>query len=400
MNGTQNKEDKKMAKLSSGFSGLVFGCLAVLALAGCESIRPEGFSIEGMGISFDGNRELREPERAGEFATFVHPELRRIEEVPALIVFPSDIDKVFLTKQMLWGTHETVASVPVASLIKKQFLRAVSEHFHPLVGDQQPAIRVEVNVLGIILSREEGAVKSEVTVNIRIRDEVKNLVCHDKRYYAQAAMPWDGGELIPDAVYKSIQDVAASFLVDIASDRTLIARLEGISPDAAKVRKPSFKSFEIKPKNSSDVVTGSCKLSCNDWDEGRAANWLRAQLERRCENQLGVEAARVRLVYDKSEFVGAEREWHVEFTAFARSEMVLNYNSTTLSGTCVADFGLMGKSAEKAADALKDYVMQEMDKRAGVQRSGAKGPKAQVRFDDFKTDQRYALTYCSFRLVY
>ena len=377
-----------------------FGTFALLFAVGCESVKPEGFRIEGCGISFDGDRELREPVRAGEFVTFVFPELRRIEEVPAQIVFPSDIEKVLMTKQMLWGTSETVAAIPVASLVKRQFLHAVSEHFHPLVGDQQPAIRIDVAVLGIIVSRDEALVESEMTAKITIHDVVKNVVRHEKIYRSDARMPWDGGALVPDAVYKCVQNVAAAFLKDIAANRTLIAQLEGISPDAAKVRKPSFKTFEIKPKNDSDVVKGTCVLACNDWDEGRAANWMRAQLEQRCENQLGVEAARVRLVYDKSEFVGSAREWRVTFTAFARSEMVLNYDSTTLSGTCVADFGLMGKSAEKAADALKEYVMQEMDKRAGVQQSGATGPKAQVRFDDFKTDQRYALTYCDFRLVY
>ena len=374
--------------------------IGVLFLLGCESVKPEGFNIEGMGVSFDGKRELAEPVRPGEYATFAFPELRRIEEVPAQIVFPSELDKVYMTKRMIWGTSETVAAVPVAALVKGQFLHAVSEHFHPLVGDQQPSIKIIVDVLGVIVTRNEGTVKSEITVNIVIQDVLKNVTCHEKTYRGVAEMPWDGGNLVPDSTYKCVQNVAATFLKDIAADRTLIARLESVSPDALKVRKPSFKSFEVKPKNDSGVVQGTCVLACNDWDEGRAATWLRAQLERRCENQLGGDASRVRLVYDKSAFKGDVREWEVSFTSFARSEMVLNYDSNTLSGTCVADFGLMGKSAEKAADALKAYVMQEMDKRAGVQESGREGTKALVRFDDFKTDQRYSLTYCSFRLVY
>ena len=347
---------------------ILFACCAVagmVLISGCESITPAGFSIDGTDVSFDSKRELMEPIRSGEFATFKFPELRRIEEVPSQIVFPSELDKVYMTKRMLWGTSETVA-----------------------------------DVLGIGVRRNEGMVKSEITVNIAIYDVLKNVTCHEKTYQGVAEMPWDGGGLVPDSVYKCVQNVASSFLKDIAANRTLIARLEGISPDASKIHKPSFKSFEVKPKNDSGVVRGTCILACNDWDEGRAASWLRAQLERRCENQLGVESSRVRLVYDKSAFKGDTREWEVSFTAFARSEMVLNYDSVTLSGTCVADFGLMGKSAEKAADALKAYVMQEMDKRAGAQESGREGGKALVRFDDFKTDQHNTLTYCSFRLVY
>ena len=369
-------------------------------LCGCESMKPEGFSVNGTDISFDNRRELKEPERAGEFASFVFPELRRIEEVPAQILISDNVENALINKRMVWGTSVTVASVPVATLLRRQFLQAVSEHFHPLVGDQQPAIQVEVEVLGIILTRLEKTVKSEATMRITIKDVAKNVVCHEGIYRGKSEMPWDGGELIPDSVYKCVQDVAAAFLKAIAKDRTLIARLEGISPDAATIKKPAFKTFDIRPKNDAGVIQGTCVLACNDWDESRAANWLRAQLEQRSVNQLGVEAARVRVIYETSSYDGEKREWSVAFSAFARSEMVLNYDAASKSGTCVVDFGLMGKPAEQAADALKAYVMQEMDKRAGVQQSGSEGAKAQVRFDDFRTDQRYSLAYCAFRVVY
>lgn len=369
-------------------------------LCGCESVKPEGLSWVGTGFSFDSDRQLKEPERAGEFSSFVFPELRRIEEVPAQLVFSDHVENVLLNKRMLWGTSETVASVPVASIVRRQFAQAVSEHFHPLVGDQQPAIRVNVDILGIILTRLEGAVRSEMAMRITIKDVARESICHEEIYRGKSEMPWDGGDLVPDSVYKCIQEVAAAFLKDIAKDRTLIARLEGVSPDAATIRKPAFKSFDIRPKNDDGVIQGRCVLSCNDWDENRAANWLRAQLERRSENQLGVEAARVRVIYETSSYDGERREWNVVFSAFARSEMVLNYDAVSRSGTCVVDFGLMGKPAEEAADALKAYVLQEMDKRAGVQQSGSEGAKAQVRFDDFKTDQRYSLAYCAFHVVY
>lgn len=375
--------------------------LSVVALfCGCESVKPEGFTWEGTSFSFDNRRQLKEPERAGEFSSFVFPELRRIEEVPAQFVISDHVENVFITKRMLWGTSELVASVPVSALVRRQFTRAVSEHFHPLVGDQQPAIRVSVDILGIILTRQDGRVKSEATMRITIKDVAKDVVCHEKVYRGKSEMPWDGGELIPDSVYRCIQEVAAAFLKDLSKDGTLIARLEGISPDAATIKKPAFRQFDSRPKNAAGVIQGTCILSCNDWDEGRAANWLRAQLERRAENQLGVEAARVRVIYDASSYDGKTREWHVSFSAFARSEMVLNYDAATKSGTCAVDFGLMGKTAEKAADALKEYVMQEMDKRAGVQQSGGEAVKANVRFGDFKTDQRDSLAYCTFRVVY
>lgn len=390
-----------MKKLRCGVSVLALGGLAVLWLAGCESIKPEGIGIEGVGLTFDGDRELVEPERANEFATFVFPELRRIEEVPVQITFPSPVEKVVMTKRMLWGTSEKVATVPIAALVKSQFMHAVSEHFHPVTGDQQPSIKMVVELMGVVMTRNESRVKSQATVRITLLDVSKNnAVCLENVYSGSSELEWDGDNIVPDSAYKCIQALAESFLKDLASNSTLIARLESSTPDAATIRKPSFEKMDVKPKNDSGVVRGECVLACNDWDEGRAANWLRGQLERRCENLLGVDASRLRVVYDKYSYDGAAKKWMVSFSAFARSEMILNYDAVTMSGTCVADFGLMGKSPSKAADALKEYVMQEMDKRAGTQETGKESAKAVVRFGDFKTDQRYALTHCSFRLVY
>ena len=388
-----------------GFATKACGsCAAALVLAvlvcGCESVKPEGFSWKGTDVSLDSDRLLVEPERAGVYEQVSFPELRRIEEVPVEFVFEGEVEKVLLTKRMLWGTTVTVAIVDVRDVIKRQFLQAVSGHFHPLVGDQQPAVRIKVETLGVFLERKGDAVTSEMTMRFELQDVGKNAVCHEKVYSGEAKLPWDGGALVPEAFYKCIQALALNFLKDIAGNRTLIARLEGVSLDPATVRKPSFRSCDMKPKNAAGVVCGSCVVACNDWDEGRVANWLRSQLEQRCENQLGVESSKVRLVYDKSAYAGEKREWSVDFTAFARSEMVLNYDPVTMSGTCIADFGLMGKGAIEAADVMKEYVLQEMDKRAGTQQTNKDTPKAQVRFDDFKTDQRYALTYCAFRLVY
>ena len=388
-------------KTNSVIGNLAFAAAVAAALAGCESIKPEGIGIEGIGLTFDGNRELKEPERAGEFATFVFPELRRIEEVPVQITFSAPVDKVVMTKRMLWGTSEKVATVPIAAIVREQFLHAVAEHFHPMKGDEQPSVRMVVDLLGIVMTRMESRVKSQITVRIVMRDALKgDAVCMENIYSGTSEMEWDGGDLVPDSAYKCVQALAESFLRDLASNRTLIARLESATPDASTIRKPSFEKLDVKPRNKAGFVCGECVLVCNDWDEGRAANWLRGQLERRCENQLGVDASRLRLVYDTCSYDAGRKAWSVSFSAFARTAMILNYDAVTMSGTCVADFELMGKTAEKAADALKEYVMQEMDKRSGAQQTGKESAKAMVRFDDFKTDQRYALTHCSFRVVY
>ena len=199
---------------------------SLVSMLGCESVKPEGFGVEGIGITFDSSRELSEPERAREFVSFALPELRRIEEVPVQITFPSCVEKVVMTKRMLWGTSEKVATVPIAAIVKGQFLNAVSEHFHPLVGDLQPAIRMSVELMGIVMTKKDSRVKSQATVRITLTDVSKNdTVCLENIYSGTSELEWDGGDLVPDSAYKCIQSLAESFLKDVASNRPLIARL-------------------------------------------------------------------------------------------------------------------------------------------------------------------------------
>lgn len=374
--------------------------VALLFLCGCESMKPEGFRFTGTSISLDGDRMLHEPDRVADYAPFVFPALRRIEEVPSHIEFSSDVEYAIITKRMLWGTTQKVATVPVRKLIKGQFLHAVSEHFHPLSDGRRSAVRIMVDVLGVVITREEQSVSSRVTLGIKIEDIARNHICYEKTYVGTSSREWSDITLVPESVYHAVQNCTSEFLRDVAGNSQLIARLEDVAPDAKSVRRPEFLQFELKPADSAGVVRGVCRAKCNDWDEGRVAGWLRGQLERRCENQLGVESARVRVVYESSAFNSENRTWDVSFAAFARSEMVLNYDSVTRSGTCVADLGLMGVGAEKAADRLKEYVLAEMDKRAGTVSSGDARAKAVVRFDAFKTDQKYNLIHCPFRLVY
>ena len=143
---------------------------AAFLMSGCESIKPEGFSWEGTWFTLDNDRLLREPERAGNYETLSFPGLRRIEEVPVEFVFEGEVEKILVTKRMLWGTTETVATVDVRDVIKQQFLQAVSGHFHPLVGDQQPAVRIKVETLGVFLERKESVVASEMTMRFELQD--------------------------------------------------------------------------------------------------------------------------------------------------------------------------------------------------------------------------------------
>lgn len=380
-------------------------CILVLsaALCGCEtfeSVTPEGFSIAGTGVSFDAKRELQEPDQTPEYVPMSYAELKRIEEVPTELEFDICAETAQMTKNMLWGTVEVVGTVPIGSIVRRQFGNALSEHFHPIRDDQQPSLKLVVRPCMVVIKKlAADRVSCDAEFKVALTDIAKRETLFEEVYRHFSENAWDGIS-VPEAVYRSVQGSAADFLKALSRKTGLIARLEGASGEGQGVRKPEFAEYSMCPAQEKGVFSGVCRVSCNDWDSVRVANWLRAQLEMRCRDQLGVEASRVRVVYDKNDYDDRARAWSVSFRAFARSAWVLDYDAGTRTGVCVADLELVGKSAKDTAEAMKAYVLQEMDRRGGVVTSNSGGGRAQVRFADFKTDTRYNLVRCTFRLVY
>lgn len=381
-----------------------FGILSLCVLLnGCgtlESVRPEGLSFVGNGVSFDARRNLLEPEQTPAYVPFAYDELKRIEEVPTELEFDICAETSQITKTMMWGTVENVGAMPSGSVIRKQFVNALSEHFHPIDDDRQPVVKITVRPCMIVTKKTASDRAScDAEFKITMTDVAKSQILFEETYRHFSEDAWDGVS-VPAAVYKSVQGAAADFLKALSRKSGLIARLEGTSAGGDVAKKPDFIDYLMRPGREDGVFSGICKVSCNDWDSVRTANWMRNQLEKRCCEQLGIEKSRVRVIYEENRFDAETKVWTVSFRAFARSAWVLDYDATSRAGMCVADLALVGKSAADAADVMKSYVLQEMDRRAGTVASGVASGRAQVRFADFKTDTRYNLIRCTFKLVY
>ena len=378
-------------------------CLLAGVLAGCESldsVTPEGFSVDKAGFSFDASRDLPEPDQIPEYAPLSYAALRRIEEVPTELRFDVCDETAQITKDMLWGSVGVVGTVPFGSIVRRQFGNALSEHFHPIDDGRRPQLKITVRPCMVVIRKTAAdRVLCDAEFKVVMTDVVNRKVLFEDVYRRRAENAWDGLS-VPEAVYRSVQGAAADFLAALSKQSGLIARLEGAAEAVEGAKGPEFVDYSLRPGQEKGVFTGTCQTCCNGWDSVRAANWLRTQLETRCRDQLGVEFSRVRVIYEENAYDAATKVWKVSFRAFARSAWMLDYDAVTRTGVCVADLALVGKSAKDASEAMRGYVLQEMNRRAGVVTSDSVGNSAQVRFVDFKTDARYNLIRCTFKLVY
>ena len=113
----------------------------------------------------------------------------------------------------------------------------------------------------------------------------------------------------------------------------------------------------------------------------------------------GIEPERVRIVYDGEDYDAKTKRWAFRVRTFARTRIALSFDKTTRHGVVTGDLELMEMNVGQASEALKRFVQDEMDSRAGkVSRETPKG-QAELRFDDFVMDKTYNLVTIRFRLL-
>lgn len=343
---------------------------------------------------------LAEPEQLPALAIPKIAVLSQIEEVPIESDFSNCPDESLLTEQMPWGTVEPVAVVRTGTVIKRVFKETLARNFrHPSVG-QLPRFKIEVYPQSFIIHKLQGARSScAARIYVGVWDcEGREWVCKNS-FSAYSEDAWDGLS-VPISIYRCIQSCACDFLRAIAACPQLVAACKRTQVKAPEpIKEPELDAFTLQASATEGVLVGVCRVSCHGWNATRTAEWLRTRLEDRCRDQLGVDASLIRVVYEKAEYDKDAAVWSVDFRSYARTAWVLDYDAQTRVGICAVDLELAGMNAREAGEAMKAYVMQEMNRRGLVVSDRHAGGGAEVLFKDFQTDARYGLVRCSFKLV-
>lgn len=376
-----------------------FGRLSLVVLvgivAGCASLKTELARSVGIARSVPA---LSEPEKLPAEMSGPPQNAGMRSDVSVVFDYSNCSQSVLLTEDTPWGTVVSVASVPLRDVVRRQFESVFAGFFRSPGNAEGPDVAVNVVSTRTILKKSgQGSVRSDIEFSVNMTDSDGQTILPSKRYQAAGEGRWDGSS-VPLPIYQCAHEVACKFFADI-SKRHVVEKLEGLKDEGVEVREPVLLAFEMKPSSEPGVFSGSCRLACNDWDASRAANWLRTRLDDRAQDQLGVPLERVRVIYEENVYDAKKSEWHVRFKAFARVPWFLEYDRFSRTGVCAADLELARLSAQQGAEKMKEYVMQEMNRRGIVYEDGKPVDGAGVRFDEFKTDKRYNIISCAFRLI-
>lgn len=198
--------------LKNGFA-LVLAALA----AGCSTVEmlPEPKTIP-MTVDSYGIRGLSE----------------RIGDVPTALEISECVDSAVITSRGFSGVASIVACFPVRKLVEREFGKVVAVNFRPPLPDEEPRLQIRVRTRRIGVERVHSKVACDMNFDIELTDlrgERKQIF--RKSYRMSASGVQRNKEVIPDAVYACVQNLARDVLEDVSKSELVISRIMGLLDD-------------------------------------------------------------------------------------------------------------------------------------------------------------------------
>lgn len=368
-----------------------------------EVFAPGGLS--GLLTSQTAQRKLVEPKFPPEADNYEGMSAYRTLDAPVQLNIPDRdlVCAVVCTMNDLLGTRYTAATIPVGSIIEREFGKVRNANFREPVGGEAPiaALAVRVHAAEVLQSSSVGPVDVKLRINVEVTNPEGTETAYSHNIVAAASTPWTNKTLVPDAFYQAMFDSIGQFISDWTQSQGPDTMARWVTEATPGAIPPKLYDIEWVPRlRDSDVQRGRCTVVCNGWEGFRAKHWANAQISVACRTKLGnIELGRLRVVYDEETYDPTRASWTFAFRCFARSEKVLEFNAITGLGTVIGDLGLMKIPPEEAADVLKKYVLNEMKSHSGIVTSEYETTEAYVRFDNYSTDETYNLIIIDFRLL-
>lgn len=378
---------KHILPTCAGFAGLLAacGCISTAQIVGGPT----------------GPLELREPTPAPLCRRYETSAANRTVSIPVAFDGPDVTMRSTLTRHTA-GLPVVIGQFDSGTVLDREFRKVFAANFRRPEGDEKPV--AVLSVMPNMVSVKANLFSSEVSCDIWV--EVKLVRAngadsgYSRKFRVSRTTGWDNRTEIPPAFYAAIEGVVADFLKDWDGSGATASLLEWYDGTKSHVKGPELVSLEFA-KEDGGVMHGNCSVACNGYEGFQARGWAIAQISAACKARLGIEAERVRVVYEEETYDPARKTWKFFFVTFARTAKVFSYNPATLSGSVSGDLGLMGVGAEAAAEELRAFALKEMDARSGTVNRGKNiSGRATVRFGDIKHDKTYDLITLGFRLVY
>ena len=353
-----------------------------------------------MGTQVSALRNLSEPDDVQmSFRGMSSPAAARTLAVPVRFVF-KDRNMECMLMRLDW-LCDSVGEARFAggAIAERATRRIASANFHIVSGDERPVADFIVRMLVGSARESSAGVTSTIAINFEIVQADGTVKCYSKTFERSATEVWADRNKVPASFYKALEGAINDFADDWGAGAFVSVVTGWWNDKMPQIKPPALRS--INWTQSGDVWIGRCEVACNGYEGFQARAWAVAQIASACRTKLGgIEAERVRVVYDDEErFDPVANSWHLCFRTFARNRIVLSFDKIARNGFVTGDVELMGMDEKNASDELKRYVRAEMNSRDGKISDERPTGTAEVRFDDYVPDKTYNLITHRFRLL-
>lgn len=156
----------------------------------------------------------------------------RTGDVPTGLEVSECVESAVITERGFSGVPSIIAYFPVRKLLERELGKVVAVNFRPPLPDEEPRLQIRVRTRRVNVERIRSNVSCEMNFDIELTDlrgERKQIF--RKSYKMTAAGVQRDKEVIPDAIYACVQNLARDVLGDISKSELVIARIKGLLTD-------------------------------------------------------------------------------------------------------------------------------------------------------------------------
>ena len=153
-------------------------------------------------------------------------------DVPTALEISECVDSAVIMERGFSGVSSIVAYIPIRKLIERELGKVVAVNFRPPLPDEEPRLQIRARTRRISVERARSNVNCEMNFDVELTDlrgERKQIF--RKSYRMSASGVQRDKDVIPDAIYACVQNLARDVLGDISKSELVIARIKGLLAD-------------------------------------------------------------------------------------------------------------------------------------------------------------------------
>ena len=154
----------------------------------------------------------------------------RVKDVRCSLNLVNAVETAVVGEKALSGKTFPGQEFPVRSILRAEFETLVKENFSLASGGDQPHLEIKVETQKVILTLDGSKYRFDYSAAIKVLDPRHEEKPYLSKIYSATVRGRRVSETeVPGCVYEAIQTTVADFISDVARDKSLVARIAGLT---------------------------------------------------------------------------------------------------------------------------------------------------------------------------